>query len=91
MQMNHCENSSSSGISVDPQALFFEHVANKDYEGLSRLYAFQARNAILSFLAMRHRWTQNSRHNNNNNNGLEGAPSARFGTFPKNSVQKKKI
>jgi hypothetical protein len=64
------------------QALFFEHVANKDYEGLSRLYAFQARNAILSFLAMRHRW---------NNNGSSGAPHAhRFGTYRRKNLKDKK-
>ena len=40
-----------------PSHAFFEAVVNRDYDMLSGLYAMNARNAIMSFLAMRSRWS----------------------------------
>jgi len=37
------------------QALF-EGVAHRDYDSLSRLFATNARNAVVSYLSMRQRW-----------------------------------
>lgn len=40
-----------------PSHAFFEAVVNRDYDMLSGLYAMNARNAIMSFLSMRSRWS----------------------------------
>ncbi|CAB9520497.1 Ankyrin Repeat Protein [Seminavis robusta] len=40
-----------------PSLSLFESVTNKDYDAIADLYADNARRTILSFLAMRHRWS----------------------------------
>jgi hypothetical protein len=40
-----------------PSHAFFEAVVNRDYDTLSGLYAMNGRNAIMSFLSMKSRWS----------------------------------
>jgi hypothetical protein len=40
-----------------PSHAFFEAVVNRDYDMMSSLYAANARNAIMSFVSMRSRWS----------------------------------
>lgn len=46
------------GGAADPAACLFESLAKRDYEGLLDLYATNARNAVVSYLAMRSRRAQ---------------------------------
>jgi len=42
---------------VQPSLSLFEAVTNKDYDTVADLYADNARRTIVSFLAMRNRWS----------------------------------
>lgn len=48
---------SSSTMAAQPSLSLFEAVTNKDYDTIADLYADNARRTIVSFLAMRNRWS----------------------------------
>jgi hypothetical protein len=60
-------------VSLNPSQCLFQSVAERNYSTLLQLFAHNARNSVVSYLAMkRHRWgggrTMMSMNNNNNNN-----------------------
>ena len=44
-------------MTQQPSLSLFEAVTNKDYDTLAELYADNARRTVVSFLAMRNRWS----------------------------------
>lgn len=53
---------------LHPNQRLFQAVIDEDYEGLSQLFAVNARNSVVSFMSMKSRWAR--QHNNHSQHSL---------------------
>lgn len=55
--MTSADNMNNS-VTDHPATGLFQSVIDRDYDGLHRLYAANARNSVVSYLSMKSQWTQ---------------------------------